>query len=239
MLLVSPAGETRLLDGAQSRPLHGGDAVDRRYATAELEPGSLLVLYSDGLVERRGEQLRVGLGRLREAGSSLVGVPIEEVCDRLVAALGVEASREDDVAVLAVRLAAVTADGFHLDFPAHPEELRRVRAEMRTWLTGLGVGQTAQNALLLAVGEACANAVEHAYRGRDPGEVSVDITEDPDRALQVVVRDSGSFDPSAASKDRGRGTDIMRGLTTDFARDSTKSGTTVRFRFPVEEHTPA
>jgi PAS domain S-box-containing protein len=241
MLVVSPDGATQLLDGAQSPPLHGRSGHgQRRHAAAELEPGSLLVLYSDGLVERRGESLSAGLARLRGAGSTLVGVPIDEVCDRLVAALGVEASRQDDVAVLAMRLTALAPSSFHLVFPARPQELRALRAGMRTWLTGLGLGEASQNALLLAVGEACANAIEHAYRDRDAGEVSVDITEDPDGALQVVVRDTGRFDPGAPpSEDRGRGTDIMRGLTTDFARESSLAGTTVRFRFAVEEPAPA
>jgi anti-sigma regulatory factor (Ser/Thr protein kinase) len=196
----------------------------------------MLVLYSDGLIERRGEPLSAGLERLRRAGSQLVGVPIEDVCERLVIALGVEASRADDVAVLAVRL---TGAGFHVVFPARPEELRELRASMRDWLAALDVEGSARNALLLAVGEACANAIEHAYRDRNAGEVSVDITEDADHALRVVVRDTGTFDGSAAHEDRGRGTDIMRGLTTDFARESTARGTTVRFRLPMEEPAPA
>ena len=129
------------------------------------------MLYSDGLVERRREPLRAGLERLRAAAGALVGVPTEEVCDRLVAALGVEEAREDDVAVLAVRLSALRAAGFHLVFPARPEQLRELRAAMRAWLAGLGVGQPTQSALLLAVGEACANAIEHGYRDRDAGEV--------------------------------------------------------------------
>ena len=47
-----------------------------------LEPGSLLVLYSDGLVERRGERLGIGLERLEQAGRvARSGVPVDEVCE--------------------------------------------------------------------------------------------------------------------------------------------------------------
>ena len=63
MLVVSPAGETTWLDHARSAPLSGDSARVRPQESTLLEPGSLLVLYSDGLVERRKEPLEVGLRR--------------------------------------------------------------------------------------------------------------------------------------------------------------------------------
>lgn len=99
--------DVRCLDAARSAPLSGADLGRLRPgATERLEPGSLLVLYSDGLVERRDEELQQGLARLAAAAAELVASPIDEVCDRLVAALGVESPRDDDVAVLAARLEA-------------------------------------------------------------------------------------------------------------------------------------
>jgi anti-sigma regulatory factor (Ser/Thr protein kinase) len=98
-----------------------------------------------------------------------------------------------------------------------------------------GVVEPFRHALLLAVGEACANAVEHAYREGASGDVHVDIAKDGDRSFAVSVRDFGRFHQgSSSSEDRGRGTDIMRGLTTDFTRHSSPSGTTVRFRLPMD-----
>ena len=205
-----------------------------------LEPGSLLVLYSDGLIERRGELLSDRLDRLRAAGGSLVGLPIADVCDQLVVALGVETSREDDVAVLAVHFDPLVRGAFHLVFPAEPGELRKLRASLREWLDGRDVGAAAQDALVLAVGEACTNAIEHAYHGRAAGEVKVEIEETPDRGLTVTVRDYGRFlAPARRSRDRGRGTALMRDLTIDFSRDSTPTGTTVRFRLPLAHRAPA
>ena len=220
--LVSPTGETRLLDDAQSPPLDGGDGRDRRQASVVLEPGSLLVLYSDGLVERRGEPLRAGLERLARGRqrprrrSDRAGLrPARGRARRRVVACGRR------------RRARGAPDGGRASissFRRAPRSCASCARRCARWLAERGVDSRAQNALLLAVGEACANAIEHAYRDRDAGEVSVDITEGADHALRVVVRDSGTFDATATSEDRGRGTDIMRALTTDFARDSTDGG---------------
>ena len=164
MLVVSAAGDTTWLDGAQSGPLCGGAPRDRPQAATVLEPGSLLVLYSDGLVERRKERFEDSLETARRRGRAVVGLPVEEVCRALVTRLGVDSSRDDDVAVMAVRLEEAPASQYHRRFPAHGAELRELRASMRCWLDGRAVEQPLQHTLLLAVGEACANSIEHAYR---------------------------------------------------------------------------
>jgi PAS domain S-box-containing protein len=238
ILLVTVDGEARWLDDAQSPPIWGDEEPERGQARVILEPNSLLVLYSDGLIERRGALLSDRLDRLKATGPSLVGLPISDVCDQLVVALGVETSREDDVAVLALQFNPRARGGFHLVLSAEAGELRKLRTAMRDWLDEQHVGAVDQNALLLAVGEACSNAIEHAYRGRSAGKVIVEIDEAPDRTFAVTVRDFGRLrSPSERSPDRGRGTELMRDLTIDFSRDSTPTGTTVRFRVPAIDRT--
>jgi anti-sigma regulatory factor (Ser/Thr protein kinase) len=234
MVLVTPAGDIRWLDEGGSPPLSAEGERARPHASIVLEAGSFLVLYSDGLVERRGEPLERGLDRLAHACERLVDMPIESICDHLVSALGVESARDDDVAVLAVRLDAVPTAVFRRVFPARAEELHGLRAAMRAWLSERRVGEPEQKALMLAVGEACANAIEHAYRGSDPGDVSVEIGEGGQSSLEVAVRDFGRFRFGPNAEERGRGSAIIRGLTTDFTRESTGEGTTVRFRLPVD-----
>ena len=236
ILLIPPGDEPRWLNEAQSPPLYGQDKHERPSATTTVEPGSLIVCFSDGLIERRGELLTDGLDRMRHAGRSLLGLHLDDVCGHLVTALGVEQSRQDDVAVLAVRFDTPVRTRFHLAFPAEAGELRKLRAAMRSWLHERKVGAAAQDALVLAVGEACSNAIEHAYQDSPPGEVSVDINEGPDRILEATVRDYGRFHlPTEQNPDRGHGSAIMRVVSSDFSRDSTPMGTTVRIRLPAVE----
>jgi PAS domain S-box-containing protein len=153
ILVVTPAGETRWLDDAGSPPLFGGEHdLVRQSASVQLEPGSLLVLYSDGLIERRNSLIDNGLDRLARVAVELVDEPIGSVCDRIVSALGVGAARGDDVVVLAVRLDPRSAEAFHRTFAARPEELRELRAEMRAWLTDRQIGEPVVSAVLLAAG---------------------------------------------------------------------------------------
>jgi anti-sigma regulatory factor (Ser/Thr protein kinase) len=229
MLVVSQGGVTAWLDGAQSPPLFG-HCPARPQTSALLEPGSLLVLYSDGLVERRHERLDDSLDRLAAAARDVADSPLEDVCRTLVVRLGVDETRADDVAVLAVRLGAVRQTRYHRRFPARADELAQLRASLRGWLDDQAIGQPLQQALVLAVHEACANAVEHAYRLTEPGDVQVDMTQSADHEFLVEVRDFGRFQPSGSREDRGRGTGIMRQLTADFSRESTSAGTVVRFR---------
>ena len=69
---------------------------------AELPSGSTLLLYTDGLVERRHEPLAVGLEEFRELVAGLAAAPLEQLCDEVLAARA--GARDDDIAVLAVRI---------------------------------------------------------------------------------------------------------------------------------------
>ncbi|WP_165839251.1 SpoIIE family protein phosphatase [Klenkia marina] len=111
-LLVDPAGRVSLLD--QRDLLLGVDPTHPRHDhVVDLAPGATLLLYTDGLVERRGEDLDMGIARLVATVGRLVqgGVPLDELCDRVLGTL--PARPDDDVALLALR--------------AHPEDVPRPR----------------------------------------------------------------------------------------------------------------
>ena len=77
--------------------------AQRRESVVTLEWGSTVLLYTDGLIERRDADLDAGLVRLREALLELAGRPLEKMLDELLERL-VDGHPEDDVAVVAIRL---------------------------------------------------------------------------------------------------------------------------------------
>jgi serine phosphatase RsbU (regulator of sigma subunit) len=112
-LVVPASGEPRFLDEGLA-PLLGVPGIGARpTARTTLDPGDTLVLYTDGLVERRGESLTVGLRSFAEharvavqspAGAvGAAGVPLSAVCEHLTQAL-LTPDATDDTALLVVRL---------------------------------------------------------------------------------------------------------------------------------------
>lgn len=128
MLLVDRSGGTRWLDEGCSQPLHGGAGFDAAEAIVPLEPAALLLLYSDGLVERRRENIDVGLGRLEAAAKALRDRPVEEICDELISQLRVVGDQEDDIVLLAVRAAPVDERVVQRIAPTRPDVARPTRS---------------------------------------------------------------------------------------------------------------
>ncbi|MGY1710402.1 PP2C family protein-serine/threonine phosphatase [Geodermatophilus sp. SYSU D00758] len=101
-LLLHADGSAELLDRRPERLLGTDPATARSDATVPLVPGDTVVLYTDGLVERRGTTLDEGTARLLDAGRDLAAHPLEGLCDALLARLAPAAV--DDVALLALRV---------------------------------------------------------------------------------------------------------------------------------------
>jgi anti-sigma regulatory factor (Ser/Thr protein kinase) len=140
----------------------------------------------------------------------------------------------DDTVVMGMRLSQTSASVFSETFQAVPEELRRIRVAVRAWLRGNAVSPEQETDLVLAIGEASANAAEHAYAGSEPGVIEIRIA-NAERAdeLIVQVRDFGRWREAPARSsgaDRGRGTDLMKALVDGFDRETGSAGTTVSFR---------
>jgi serine phosphatase RsbU (regulator of sigma subunit)/integral membrane sensor domain MASE1 len=105
-LLVSASAAGRYLWDGRSAPLGLTPAQSRPYGHAEMKPGDLLVLYTDGLIERRDEIIDTGLRRLEESASRLFTADTDAtgVSQNLVASLVGRSTPSDDVAVLTIRL---------------------------------------------------------------------------------------------------------------------------------------
>ena len=222
-LVVSPTGGARYLNGVRSRPI--GVAAARRYeeSSARLEPGETLVLFTDGLVERRGVAIDEGLEALRAAADAVADLGPEELCDQLLAMVQAE-SVADDVALLAIRRPAEHDERLALTLPAEPSSLSIMRRSFETWLSGSSVGEALGYDILVAVGEAAANAVEHAY---GPGDAEFRVEAGiGEGELTITVRDEGRWRPARGAH-RGRGLGMMRQLMDDVQVDSDESGTVV------------
>jgi serine/threonine-protein kinase RsbW len=236
-LVVGADGRTRFLWDGRSAPLGSILGHARSEASERLGEGETLVLYTDGLVERRGESLDVGLRRLASAASchppgwqSLVG----DICDELL-----EGQRQVDDVCLLTLFRTPQATRFTHAFLASPSELAPLRARLRTWLREAEVGEEAERSAVLAVSEAAANAVEHAYGCDGEGVVTVEAYVDEPGELHVAVRDSGTWRHGRPEAGRGRGTPIMEAVMSTVELERGETATVVRMRRPAREHTAA
>ena len=115
-----------------------------------------------------------------------------------------------------------------MKFAADASQLAPSRAALRSWLRQAGVDSDQIQNVLIAAGEAVANAIEHGHRDRPEGTVSLRATALVDR-LRVTVIDNGTWKMPVKLDDitRGRGIGLMRGLMEDFTIRSDDAGTTV------------
>lgn len=122
---------------------------------------------------------------------------------------------------------------FELDFPAIPERLAEVRHAMWEWLSRCPLDEHRLYDVLLAVGEACSNAIEHGHRG-DGGTVRLRAAFDAGD-LRITVADHGRWKPPDARPDpiRGRGMAIIRALIPQVEVTVSAAGTTVDMRMPI------
>jgi serine phosphatase RsbU (regulator of sigma subunit) len=104
-VLLRPDGSCQLLDQATDPPLGARpEHVPRPQAGLSYSRGDTLVLYTDGLIERRGEDIDIGLTRLIDALAQDGTLPVEELADGLLARMGVSGGGQDDIALVVVRL---------------------------------------------------------------------------------------------------------------------------------------
>ncbi|MGH8979344.1 MAG: ATP-binding SpoIIE family protein phosphatase, partial [Acidimicrobiia bacterium] len=223
LLRIRANGESEFCGGATGVPVGVRPFTVYGEETFRIDSGDTLVLFTDGLIERRGEpideRLELFASRARDAlGSG------EDWCDRVVEAM-IGERRDDDVALLAVRIDHMRQPELHLEVPAELVHLRNIRNHTRRWLAARGVDQDDTEAVLLAVGEATGNVAVHAY-GAHGGRLRLDATLDHDR-LEVAVADDGRWRPPRDGD--GRGLAIIEQMSDSLDVSTGEHGTTVRF----------
>lgn len=224
-ILVTADLSAQLLDGAAATPLGLRYDHSRPEARATMPARSTLLLYTDGLIERRRESLDLGIRRATDLVKDNRDTVLEGLADEIMSRLAPSDGYQDDVAVLLYRQPA----SLEIDIAADVGELASTRAALRSWLIRAGVDAEQTLDVLIAVGEAVANSIEHGHRGQRDGTVRLRATALADR-LHLTVVDTGSWRPPKADPTsfRGRGIMLMRALMQDVSIEPSVAGTTVR-----------
>jgi PAS domain S-box-containing protein len=229
--LLRSDGSVELLDGARNVPLGIPPIGPMEEGSTTVGAGEVLFLYTDGLIERREESLDVGFARLGEALAGAEG-RLDDIIDHVMHETLLNDRSRDDVAVLALRPSLVR-DRMEWWLPAEHDQLPVLRGELLRWLSHIGAQPVRRNDMVLAVHEAMANAIEHAYPEAG-GSVGIVGRRDGDEAL-VTVRDFGEWREAPGSATRGRGLTLMRSLVDDVHVGVREQGTEVTLRCGLRE----
>jgi anti-sigma regulatory factor (Ser/Thr protein kinase) len=154
----------------------------------------------------------------------------EDACLRAVGGLVPAEGLLDDVAIVAIQKTPVPVE-LRLELPADPRVLAEVRRTLRRWLIERGATPADLTEVTIAVSEACANAIEHAY---SPSPAAFELTARADaQTVTIAVRDTGRW-RAPRGQDRGRGLRIIETAMDDVQINAAESGTEVVMRRRLE-----
>jgi serine phosphatase RsbU (regulator of sigma subunit)/anti-sigma regulatory factor (Ser/Thr protein kinase) len=223
-ILVYADGTARTLDDGHTIPLGVRANRPRPEARVTMPARATLLLYTDGLVERRRSGLDHGIARASALVQEGRASTLDDLASQIMSRLAPSGGYQDDVALLLYR----QPTPLEIDFPAHASHLARTRAALRSWLNRARIGPEQSYDVLVAAGEAVANAIEHGHRYSPEGIISVRATALVDQ-VRLTIADTGSWKPPqpAINPHRGRGITLMRALMQDVAIHPDTDGTTV------------
>ncbi|MBY8880081.1 SpoIIE family protein phosphatase, partial [Actinacidiphila acidipaludis] len=223
-ILARPDGTADLLEEGRSLPLAIRPGRTRPQAECVLPARATLLVYTDGLVERRRRSLDEGIEQAVRAVQHGSGAGLEELATRIMTELAPPGGYDDDVALLVYR----HPGPLEVAFPADSSQLAPVRKALRGWLGQCELPRDTVQNVLVAAGEACANAIEHGHRDRPDGTVVL-RAETFAHTLRLTVTDTGRWQPPQPrpSGHRGRGIILMRALMEHVTVSSGPGGTTV------------
>jgi serine phosphatase RsbU (regulator of sigma subunit)/anti-sigma regulatory factor (Ser/Thr protein kinase) len=218
-VVVCPDGQARLVDLDPGLPLGvgGGQFVEQ---SLDLAPGSLVLLYSDGLVESRGASLEQGMDRL-VAALSVRPTSAEQACDLVLHELGREGDQDDDTALLALLLDPVAPATLELTLDAVPQSASVARAAVRDLLGPL---RLSAESVELLVSELVGNAVRHAA-----GATVVLRAAVTQGRVRVEVQDASPRLPGAAGapsweQENGRGLQLVEAIAQRWGTEPVPGG---------------
>jgi anti-sigma regulatory factor (Ser/Thr protein kinase) len=234
-LLVTPDQPPVFLSAGRRPPVAAWESpLKQNTAVHELPAGSLILLYTDGLIERPGETLDEGFARLQGAAAYRADLPVGDLCAELLDRMAPPGGYTDDVVLLALRPCHSSARSFATVVRAELDRIAQARHRLRDWLSRVAVEPRRESDILLAVGEAVTNAIEHGSGGDASKTVSIEAFV-RGRSVTATVSDAGQWsgDSSASqrSRERGRGLTMINGLADQVKTARTPGGTRITLRF--------
>jgi serine phosphatase RsbU (regulator of sigma subunit)/anti-sigma regulatory factor (Ser/Thr protein kinase) len=217
-------GAVSRLDGAGAPPLGFAEAATIRETDVALAAHSTLVAYTDGLIERRGWSIDVGIDLLAGVLAASGGIDAQRLATKIVEGVATTVNSGDDIALLIVRLTGVPAR-MDVEIPSDPKALAGLRRRVRIWLELRGLGEEERNDAVLSISEACNNAIEHGYRG-EAGAIRL-VLDHRARSLEITIEDQGTWRDPTPNPDRGRGLQIIRAVMHDAKIEHAAHGTRV------------
>ncbi|MFI7544991.1 SpoIIE family protein phosphatase [Actinoplanes sp. NPDC049599] len=225
-LLAEPGAPPRyLLDGRSGALGSRAGRQARIEHRTQLPPGSRLLLYTDGLIERRTRRIDAGFEVLARTYAGKRDSPLPGLTAALADML-VGQEHADDVCLLCLALG--TERRLERSIGADPVQIALLRKDLRGWLVSHGVDDDSTQAVLLACSEAVANAIEHGYRNDPLGVVDIVATVSAE-SVDVTVTDHGVWVSPEEDGPRGRGVQLIRQVMDQLAFEH-GDGTTVTMR---------
>jgi stage II sporulation SpoE-like protein/histidine kinase-like protein len=228
-LLVHPDGSNELLDVPPAPPLGigNGDVESRQF---QVEDGSLFVLYTDGLVENKGQDISDGLARLQDIfGPGSPTRPLEDLCKATLDGVYSDHQR-DDIAVLIARLRRLDPENY-ASWTLSPKltSVRHARSVIAEPMKRWGLDELIPTTELL-VSELVTNAVRYSR-----GEVTLRLVNE--KALVCEVLDSSAALPrlrqAGGEDENGRGLQVVRQLSKRWGARRTPTGKVVWCEQPL------
>ncbi|OYN82775.1 SpoIIE family protein phosphatase [Mycolicibacterium sphagni] len=222
-ILVYADGTPRLLDDGHSIALGIRPDRERPQAQVTVPAQATLLLYTDGLVERRRRSLDDGIDRAVNLIRDDSALDLDPLADQIMQGLAPPGGYQDDVALLIYRHPAP----LEVTIPADPLHLAPARAALREWLNSAGIDHEQAQDVLVAAGEAVTNSIEHGYRHGDGGTITLQAISEVDQ-LRLTIIDTGSWKPKQTGyTHRGKGIQIMQALMEDVSILNDTTGTVV------------
>jgi anti-sigma regulatory factor (Ser/Thr protein kinase) len=225
-LVLGPDAGSTFVEAPPGSPIGVTRYPSYEESITTLDPWSTVLLYTDGLVEGPELPLGQGLEGLRDSMDDGPREP-EALCEAVLDSLDTRAGSRDDLALLALQLTP-PGETLDLSLPGRPSALASMRRAVAQWLRLAGAGEDEIYEMLVACGEACANAVAHAHPALSDSSFELHARKDGGE-IEITVRDTGRWRPPGEER-RGRGLAVMRELMDDVHIDATDRGTTVKLR---------